>query len=234
MKNILIFTGGEYPKPDECSYVSDNSFDFVLCADSGLDVFECYRKHFGEKKFSFPQVIIGDMDSVSDKTLIDKYKSSVLKKFSHYKDYSDTELALAEAANVFPGEKKNIVLLGASGGRLDHFLHVYSIFSRELHPDVWLAPGMKSFVLGKNDSCRISGLSPDDRVSFLDLQCGCLSVRSEGLEWEGDKFMPGLVPSLSNRVSDRNFNDSRPVELTVESGRCLVCLPYNSVFEMFQ
>ena len=72
MKNVLIFTGGEYPNPDECPYVSDNSFDFVLCADSGLDVFECYKKYFGEKKFYCPDIIIGDMDSVSDKSLIDK------------------------------------------------------------------------------------------------------------------------------------------------------------------
>ena len=111
MKNVLIFTGGEYPNPDECPYVSDNSFDFVLCADSGLDVFECYKKYFGEKKFYCPDIIIGDMDSVSDKSLIDKYKTSVLKKYSHYKDYSDTELALMEAKNIFPGEKKNVVLL---------------------------------------------------------------------------------------------------------------------------
>lgn len=231
MKNVLIFTGGEYPNPDECSYVSDNSFDFVLCADSGLDVFECYKKYFGEKKFYCPDMIIGDMDSVSDKSLIDKYKTSVLKKYSHYKDYSDTELALMEAKNIFPGEKKNVVLLGASGGRIDHFLHIYSMFSRDFYPDVWLTPGMKSFVLCEKHSCRIHALSIEDRISFLDLECGKLSVRSQGLEWEGDRFMGGLVPSLSNRVSDSNYRNSNPVEVTVESGRCLVCVPYKSVFE---
>ena len=106
-----------------------------------------------------------------------------------------------------------------------------SMFSRDFYPDVWLTPGMKSFVLCEKQSCRIHALSIEDRISFLDLECGKLSVRSQGLEWEGDRFMGGLVPSLSNRVSDSNYRNSKPVEVTVESGRCLVCVPYESVFE---
>lgn len=65
-----------------------------------------------------PQYIVGDFDSLKDKTLLENIETEVLP---HIKDDTDTEVAIKHA--IAWGYHK-IDLYGVTGGRLDHFFTV--------------------------------------------------------------------------------------------------------------
>ena len=104
MKKAVIISAGsikdyEYTK----SFINDG--DFVICADGGL----LHAKNMG----IVPNLTVGDFDS---------YKGEVtgeVKKFNPEKDYTDTDLAVKEALE---RGYREIILLGATGTRLDHTL----------------------------------------------------------------------------------------------------------------
>lgn len=84
--------------------------EYVICADGGLEKAENLK--------IVPNIIIGDLDSVN-KVVLQKYldMNIELLKYPEEKDFTDMELAIDYAV-----EKgfKDIVLIGASGSRLDH------------------------------------------------------------------------------------------------------------------
>lgn len=84
--------------------------EYVICADGGLEKAE----YLG----LLPNVIVGDLDSVDEKTL-KKYKDMGINiiKYSTEKDYTDMELAIKYAIEK---DFKDITLVGATGTRLDH------------------------------------------------------------------------------------------------------------------
>lgn len=83
----------------------------LYCADGGAG----YLKALG----LIPEVIVGDLDSV-DEAVVNYYAQKGTKILPHppEKDFSDTELALNY---LIEAGEKNILLLGAMGGRLDHY-----------------------------------------------------------------------------------------------------------------
>jgi len=106
MTALIIGNGNNANK----SYIENLNIDYVICADGGL-----------EKAASLgviPNVILGDFDSV-DPDVLRKYQSMNIetKKFPAEKDYTDMELSIEFAVE---SGFKNIVLIGATGSRLDH------------------------------------------------------------------------------------------------------------------
>lgn len=83
----------------------------LYCADGGA--------RYLKGTTIIPDVIIGDMDSL-EQSLIESYLNQGTEVITYppEKDFSDTELALNHL--IEEGEKK-ILLLGATGGRLDHY-----------------------------------------------------------------------------------------------------------------
>jgi len=118
MKNnrILIVTGGTISKEFAKEYLKDQIFDVVIAVDSGLAYVE---------ELNIPvHYIVGDFDSVSP-DLLQKYEnkvvesSIVIKKFNPIKDATDTQMAIELALEL---NAEEIVILGATGTRIDHML----------------------------------------------------------------------------------------------------------------
>lgn len=86
------------------------STDYIICADGGLN-------HLYQLEI-MPQLILGDLDSVSEK-ILKTYDSVECKTFPKRKDATDSELAIDYAIALNP---KELVMLGFTGGRLDHGL----------------------------------------------------------------------------------------------------------------
>jgi len=84
----------------------------IICCDGGAR----HLQKLGIK----PDIIIGDMDSISSVQL-ENYKSKGVKviQYPADKDFTDTELALNYAIELKP---KAVYIWGALGGRLDHTL----------------------------------------------------------------------------------------------------------------
>ena len=86
--------------------------DIIICADGGAN--HIYKT--GVK----PDMIVGDLDSIDDETLLYYQEQNVLfHKFSSKKDLTDTELAINFALEEGANE---LVLFGSTGSRLDHTL----------------------------------------------------------------------------------------------------------------
>lgn len=107
----LIFTNGRYGDPDFYrDYLKKIKPSLIICADGGAN----FAKIIGVS----PDVILGDMDSISDETLR-YYKDVDIQRYPVCKDETDTQLAVNLA--VSKGAKE-IVIFGALGTRLDHSL----------------------------------------------------------------------------------------------------------------
>ncbi len=79
--------------------------DFVICADGGL--------YHAEKMGIKPRLIVGDFDSYNGEAP----EGAEILRLPREKDYTDTHTAVLEAKK---RGAKEILLLGASGTRLDH------------------------------------------------------------------------------------------------------------------
>ena len=111
--NTVLICGGEIN--DEFSLVCLKQIkpDCIIGVDKGLEF--CYRNHV------IPDWILGDFDSIS-KEVIDWYRKQQeipIRQYKPEKDDTDTRLGMELALKL--GSDK-IFLLGATGGRLDHYM----------------------------------------------------------------------------------------------------------------
>ncbi|QHQ62045.1 thiamine diphosphokinase [Anaerocolumna sedimenticola] len=110
---ILIITGGAASIDFVREFLIKNRFDTIIAVDSGLVT---------ASKLGIPlQYIVGDFDSVP-RELIESYrndKSVIINEFNPEKDATDTHIALSLGLELNGSE---IVILGATGTRIDHML----------------------------------------------------------------------------------------------------------------
>ena len=110
----LIVTGGVIDFEFAGNYLANHEFDKIIAVDGGLTAL----KRLNLK----PDAIVGDFDTVEESVLSEYRTSSEGITWDIHKpekDETDTELALNTA--IHSGCSK-LVFLGATGGRLDHFL----------------------------------------------------------------------------------------------------------------
>ncbi len=85
----------------------------IIGIDKGLEF--CYRNQI------YPQYILGDFDSI-DKKVLDFYENQQeipIQRYKPEKDDTDARIGLELALKL---GSKRIFLLGATGGRLDHYM----------------------------------------------------------------------------------------------------------------
>ncbi len=184
----LLLCGGDAP-PRQRLASRLEGFALVCAADSGLDV----AKAWG----IVPDIIVGDMDSVSDPALVLEYPSSELLVLPGDKDESDTELGLIALAR---RGASRIVLAGGGGGRLDHLLAIRALFERTLRPAEWHTAGEIVILLPSGGQLEFMA-APGATVSVFPLAAGASGMSSEGLVWnlEGLRWGAGDF-GLSNRT----------------------------------
>lgn len=226
--HIVIFTGGESPAPvDAAPYFACRAPDFVIAADSGLVTLERYRECFGG--FA-PDLILGDMDSLGDKSLLRQYPADIVRTFMQDKDATDTELALEEAHRRASADDW-ITLVGASGGsRADHFLAVFDLFATALRPDCWLCGTQSFWYVCAGRSFSVGSLGLRDVVSVARTTASRTggSLCSEGLLWEYDRFRAEGMPSVSNRIAPAHYERGKDVRVSVQEGDFVLILPLSA------
>lgn len=126
MNNILIISGGSFDVKKMSARLKEKKYDYIIAADSGAE----YAASLGLK----PDIILGDLDSVSAETLeYFKNEGCPVKKFRPEKDETDFDIALKEAISLKP---EKITVLGATGTRLDHTLTTFFCIMRVLEDGV--------------------------------------------------------------------------------------------------
>lgn len=222
--NIFIFTGGEAPSPETAKpFFEKCKPDYVIAADSGLETLDLYAEAFGED-FA-PNLILGDMDSLKNLSLLEKYKNAKRELFPSDKDFTDTELALSTAREI--GKTASVVLVGGNGGCLDHLISIYDSFSEDFHADVWLCVNQAVYFLAEKKSAEVFNLQLEDRISVSRLTDNFDNsfVEAEGFEW--NCFRKKGMASVSNRISKENFLYKNPAKLFAKKGSFLIFAPYH-------
>jgi len=195
----LIVLGGDAPGAELLRRCVQQA-DLTIAADKGLEAFE----RAGLK----PDLLLGDMDSVSKKTLLRMQDDTEIDRLPAVKDDTDgvhaLDVAIARGA-------KEIVLLGALGGRMDHALANLMLLVRAHRG------GAKAQILSEReriervDGCAVLKGAKGDTVSLLPLG-GAKSVSLTGF------FYP-----LENRDLDSCYPLGISNVVTEDSACITVC-----------
>lgn len=199
----LIVCGGELSAEDMKAFrpLTDRA-DYTIAADRGCDVLL--------EAGIVPDLVVGDFDSSHVPARVRKELRTI--EYPAEKDYSDTEAALEEALRA---GSRSIAVIGAGGGRLDHFLanlsdllipfeagaaafladrqnyiflagRSFTVAEREDDWEICPEEGMKAF--------RLPKLGKNDRryLSLLPFDRRTIPVSIDGCRYSGD----GLVLSM--------------------------------------
>lgn len=108
-------------------WLRENEYDLLIAADSGMNFLHCNN--------IVPNVIAGDFDSVDSSCLdaFSKMGEVEMLRLNPIKDDTDTEFVIREAIR---RGAKEVMILGATGTRLDHVLGNMHLLGIGLQEDV--------------------------------------------------------------------------------------------------
>ena len=213
MRTVVVLNGG--PVVDGPLRVPDllgeGRPDLVVAADSGL--------HLGAALGLDVDVVVGDMDSVDPSLLAaTERRGAQVRRAPSDKDLTDLELAL-DAALTHGAER--VVVVGSSGGRLDHLLATVAVLASPQWAAVAVDAALGSAQLHVVRGRRSLACAVGETVSLLPVGGPALGVRTDGLRWvlDGEPLEAGAARGVSNEtVADR-------VDVEVAAGCVVVVRP---------
>ena len=139
-KKAMIICGGFIEVDFALETIRDVIPDCIIAADKGLEFLYQYK--------IVPDVIVGDFDSVSKKVLSHYVGEKTISIYQHdsKKESSDTELAIEAAMEL---EHYELLILGATGNRLDHFWGNVQSLKRALDA------GVEGIILDSKNKVRL-------------------------------------------------------------------------------
>jgi len=206
MEKALLVVGGEVP-PKSAIESRFPSFRGVCAADSGLETVHAWGLE--------PDLIVGDMDSLTRPELLKAYPEAETRIVSRMKDETDTELGLRM---LHERGYRDILLAGGGGGRLDHLLAIRALFERAIRPREWWTARERVILA---DGPVEATLSAGTIVSVFPLSRGASGMKSSGLRWP----LQGLVWGAGEYgVSNEALGG--PIRIESGIGDLLVVLPF--------
>lgn len=148
-----------------------------------------------------PQLIIGDLDSLSDVTRIAlEARGALVQRFPADKNESDLDLAILEARRRHTDE---LVMTGVTGGRADHFLAAVGSLVRasdmsprieEAHVAIWVVDA------ARHPSVSLTGRGR--RLSIVPVE-GDAVITATGVQWplHAERIAPLSSRGLSNVIT---------------------------------
>lgn len=209
-ETVVVITGASPIAPGAAEAVPDAAV--VIAADGALD-------HALAAGLT-PAGLVGDLDSISEDGLEWARRHATIARHDPDKDHTDTELALAMAAELHPAR---LVLIGA-GERLDHTLGAIGALGQ---PHLTSIPviegwwgGQRLRVLHGPGQATIE-LDPGATLSLLALHGPCTGVTIDGVRWPlaAATLAPMVGVGLSNVAVDPE------VEVRVSTGVLTILVP---------
>lgn len=184
MEEVLIFAGGESLEPALAEDLPRG--DLVVAADSGYDM----AVELGYRV----DVLVGDFDSIST---TDIPQHVIVERHPRDKEATDLELALELVNRESP---TRIVVVGASGGRLDHELAVTGLLCSERWREIdidWVSNRGIAFVIWNR---RIIHGDVGATLTLIPVHGEATGVTTKGLRWEleDDRLPAGTTRGVSN------------------------------------
>ncbi|MDO5717927.1 MAG: thiamine diphosphokinase [Tissierellia bacterium] len=194
MKKAILIGGGEV----DFKISEPISEYFIICADRGVD----NAIHLGLK----PELVIGDMDSISDCNLLEIRRSNIhIIEYNPEKDKTDMELSLDYLAS---NGYKDIIVLGATGTRLDHTLS--NIFCLKKYKEM----GIYVRIIDGHNIIQylddhLSFDKDDYKYSILALSNDGIEVSLRGFYYDLDRHKIDFGSSLG--ISNYIYNDKADI-----------------------
>ena len=192
MSRCLIFANGSLPDLEAARRLLRGD-DFILCADGGT-------RHALALGLT-PSAIIGDFDSIADDEKR-KMKMSGVEIIQHPRDKNETDLELALGHAIRLGYRE-IVIMGALGGRLDQTLGNLALLSDTHHasPVTRIDDGVESAQFCRGQA-RVEGRR-GDLVSLIPWGGEVTGIRTEGLRWplSDETLYPEKTRGISNELT---------------------------------
>jgi thiamine pyrophosphokinase len=192
IKCALILANGKPPgKRLLKKYLS--SVDLFICADGGANTSVRYN--------CIPHLIVGDFDSVRNKTL--RVFNKVKQRKLNDQNSTDLEKALTAARR---NKCSKITVMGATGGRLDHAIGNLSALVKFSHKaDIKFVDETGEFI-PVGHKLEIT-LAIGTNISLLPLS-RCKKIVTAGLKWnlKNESLQLGVRESTSNIVASPNIN----------------------------
>lgn len=154
-----------------------------------------------------PYCVVGDLDSV-EASILDKIETH----YHYNQDFCDFEKTLeyATSKNLLP-----CIILGMSGGCLDHVLNNINIFMKS--NNVFYAPPLYGFILNESDN-RSFDLALNTKLSILGIPSA--NVTTKGLRWNLSRAslsFPGMTSCLNQTIE-------KSIQITVHEGSILLLI----------
>lgn len=203
MDTVLIFAGGD----DLASTLAEDlpRAELVVAADGGYDS----ALELGYEV----DVLVGDFDSI---VATDIPSHVIVERHSPDKDATDLELALSLVARDSPSR---VVVVGASGGRLDHELAVASLLCSERWGEIdeldWISGRARAYVVRNR---RIIHGDVGTTLTLVPMHGDAIGITTKGLRWalDGEDLASGTTRGVSNVM------DGPVADIQVRSGCLLV------------
>jgi len=192
MKNYLISIGG-----DSTSNVLsiESNFEEIIAVDSGVE-------HLFKLSLD-PTTLIGDLDSISKKSLNKLKKSGVkILAFNSKKDQTDFELALNYLEEA---EKSKVYIIGGESGEIDHLISIFLLIpSRSFFQNIIWLYGDKRIIFRQKLELNIKKLTKFSIIPLSDLT----NLSIDGAEWnlDNENIQFGETLTLRNITNEEQLN----------------------------
>lgn len=140
MSKTVIISGGALDEGFVEKVLGENEGACIIGVDRGVEYL--YRHQI------MPQYIVGDFDSI-DSEIIAYYRNETnvpIREYNPIKDASDTEIAIRLGITL---GSREIIILGATGGRLDHLWANVQTLSVACHA------GVEAYILDTRNKIRV-------------------------------------------------------------------------------
>jgi thiamine pyrophosphokinase len=192
MQRVTIFANGELPDLEKARLLLHPD-DYIICADGGT-------RHALALGLT-PNLVIGDMDSIETYQWRELEKDGVsIELFPGDKNETDLELAIHRALELEP---KEIIILGALGGRLDQTLGNVALLNISLHASrsIRIDDGVEEIFFCRNQA-QVHGRS-GDIVSLIPWGRPVHGVQTQDLKWplQNEILHPDRTRGISNEMT---------------------------------
>ena len=192
MKNYLISIGGNSTS-DVLSI--ESNFEEIIAVDSGIE-------HLLNLSLD-PNTLIGDLDSISKKSLNEVKKNGVkILAFNSNKDQTDFELALNYLEEA---EKSKVYIIGGESGEIDHLISIFLLIpSKSFFENIIWLYGDKRIIFRQKIELNIKKLTKFSIIPLSDLT----NLSIDGAEWNLDNkdIQFGETLTLRNSTNEEQLN----------------------------
>jgi thiamine pyrophosphokinase len=213
LKKCIILANGKPPKKSIITFFQKKGYGQLICADGGANS--------ALKMKLVPDIIIGDLDSISPETLKEFKSVSKIIKMKRQND-TDVEKCLKYAIK---NKFDEVLLVGAAGNRLDHTFCNLGIVLKFFTSIKISLIAENSFLKAYSGNIELS-THPGETTSIYAISRKT-KITSRGLKYE----LKNTALPFGERESTSNIAIKNSVKLKIQNGVVFVIRDVKTMIE---